>query len=511
VTSTAPARTALRLAVVGDTHYTNPAYHRRTLAGDPETSREAAGAHRHLRSTREALPWLIEDVRAARPDLVVQLGDTIQGHNDDVAGNQAELVEGLDFLRRIGRPLLFARGTHEGPTGGPADDVYRQHYLREIDRTLGEPPGTTGTSYALSVKGCRLIVLDYTTFQPGGAADHLLVEQLALGARRGERVLLFGHPPLVPTARPFFSRLEYAATVLARLSEAPVPVDAYFCGHTHNQSVSWHRVPRGAHPAAASVGRPPPPTAPAHTPADGDWWLPQLKGVPVGIPQQRPIPLEWVRPILPPSEDVRYEWGFLQGSYAGWFLVDVAGTGVRAQWRPIGAPPALDGGDPNATGEVAWEEAGRPGRAVPPPPVPRAAAPAWPIRPGDGRVTAVRLRAAGTGSNAPLHVRLNGRDVGVLGALQSFNAYLGMAVPDSCWGVLGPSNELLVEPTAAEERCLGGFVLEVTLRDGSVVRSQVSPEWYATADTWDSWQWATPGLRHVSPVEPLRIRLDFVD
>ncbi|CAA9233324.1 MAG: hypothetical protein AVDCRST_MAG77-1121 [uncultured Chloroflexi bacterium] len=62
-----------------------------------------------------------------------------------------------------------------------------------------------------------------TRFVPNGPADFLLQEQLAFDARRSERVLVCGHPPLVPTARSFFSRLEYGRTVLDRLADASAP------------------------------------------------------------------------------------------------------------------------------------------------------------------------------------------------------------------------------------------------------------------------------------------------
>ncbi|HXI18401.1 MAG TPA: metallophosphoesterase [Chloroflexota bacterium] len=483
---TAPDETRpLRIAIVGDTHYTNPAYHRTIPPHQARNPTFAAGVERHVRTTRDVLPLLLADVRACQPDLVIQLGDVVQGHCDDDEGNERELREALELLQGIGRPLLFARGTHEGPNGGPADAVYRECYLSEIARTMGERRQNLDTSYAYETMGCRIIVLDYTTFVPHGPGDHLLQEQLAIAAHRRERVLVCGHPPLVPIARPFFSRLEYARTVLDRLADASVPADAYFCGHTHNQVVTLHRM---------------------GTPANGetDWWLPQFQSVPVGDPAQPPVLLADVRALLPPADTYQYGWGYLQGSCPGWFLVEVTAAEVRTRWRLLGPP-----GEQGDAGEVRWRAAGQPELHAISPARQRAVVPEWPLRLGDGRAQAVQLRAAGMGSRAPHRVLLNGSDVGTLGPLEHFNSQQALAVPEAAWNTIGARNELVVEPAAAEERCLGGFVLEVTLAGGSIVRSTPTPELYATAGTWDGWQWVTPGLRHVGGMETLRIPLCF--
>jgi 3',5'-cyclic AMP phosphodiesterase CpdA len=189
----------MRLAIVGDTHYTNFAYHKEALAGRGRTPTAGAQITRRAWNTEHVLPRLVSEVRAAAPDLVIQLGDVNHGHTDDAAGDIAEFREALDYLRQIGRPLLFARGTHEGPSDGPVGDAYREIYLTEIARTLGVPRHGLDTSYGGSLGGVRLIVLDYTTFKRDGPADHLLQHHLAEGARVGERIVVCGHPPLIPS------------------------------------------------------------------------------------------------------------------------------------------------------------------------------------------------------------------------------------------------------------------------------------------------------------------------
>ena len=495
------ARPGLRIAVIGDTHYTNPAYHRTIPLHPARNPTFAAGVERHVKTTREALPLLLAEVRASAPDLVIQLGDVVQGHGDDDAGNERELREALELLQGIGRPLLFARGTHEGPNGGPADAVYRESYLGEIARTLGESRQGLDTSYAFEVSGCRIIVLDYTTFVAGGPADQMVQTQLAAAARRGERILVCGHAPLVPISRPFFSRLEYARPVFERLAGAPAPVDAYFCGHTHNQAATWHRMGIPA-PDSTSLAD----HSADHVTGGTDaspWWLPQFQSVPVGEPGAVPLPLEDVRPMLPPADSFRYGWGYLQGTCPGWFLVDVSSDEVRTRWQLLGARAG------QAAVEVRWRAAGQPELQGTLPAPQRPPMPEWPLKSGDPRVREVRLRAAGMSSRASHRVVLNGTPAGTLGPLEHFNALQSVVLPEAAWEGIGADNELRIEPAAAEARCLGGFVLEITLTDGGVVRSRPTQELYATAGTWDGWAWVTPGLRRTGATDPLHVALCF--
>lgn len=478
----------MRLAILGDTHYTNAAYHKEALAGRSRSPTARADVTRHAWTTEFVLPRVLGQVRAAAPDVVLQLGDVNQGHCDDAAGDVAELEEALAFFKRLDCPLLFARGTHEGRTGSAADAAYRRTFLTEIGRTLagfGNETEGLDTSYAVDLPGLRLIVLDYTTFARDGAADALLQRHLMEGARNGQRVFVCGHPPLIPIGRPFFSRLPYATTVRERIAASATSVDAYFCGHTHNQVVTMHRMDGGAR---------------------GEWWLPQLQGAPVGDPEAAPVALASVRGLLPAADTVRYGWGYLEDSCPGWFLVEVNKTGVRARWRLVSRPG-------EESGEVRWRDAGSAEVVSVPPPPREAALPSLPLVAGDARVKGVRLRAAGMGSQAPHAIWLNGVEAGRLPVLEYFDARQGVEVPDAVWPAVRDRNELVVMPAAegaAEERCLGGFVLEVTRVDGAVVRSAVEPALYVTSNKWEEWRWCTPGLRWMEPEAPITFGLDFV-
>jgi 3',5'-cyclic AMP phosphodiesterase CpdA len=90
-------RAGVTLAIIGDTHYANPAYHRQALAGQSNSPNLEAGVRRHLRTTQAVLPVLLDEVRAAAPDVVIQLGDVVQGHGDYDEANTRELHIRLRF------------------------------------------------------------------------------------------------------------------------------------------------------------------------------------------------------------------------------------------------------------------------------------------------------------------------------------------------------------------------------------------------------------------------------
>src|SRR5690606_31821708 len=63
--------------------------------------------------------------------------------------------------------------------------------------------------YAFIKANSLFIVLDYTTFQAEGEQAAFLEQQLETSAEY-DHVFIFAHPPLIPIARPFFSKGEFA-------------------------------------------------------------------------------------------------------------------------------------------------------------------------------------------------------------------------------------------------------------------------------------------------------------
>lgn len=95
-------------------------------------------------------------------------------------------------------------------------------------------------------------------------------------------------------------------------------VDAYFCGHTHNQSVSFHRMEK-----------------------DGSGFL-QLTGSAVGYPEMPTTGLDTYHRIADYGDgaDNQYLWGILEDSAPGFFMVEVDGEKTRSNGIPCMTRPS---------------------------------------------------------------------------------------------------------------------------------------------------------------------------
>ncbi len=108
----------LRFVVMGDTHYVQPESHYRALNGHPGGVTEYADITRNYWMTRHVLPKVISGIAALQPDFVIQTGDIMQGHCDEVSGGLREMGEALQMLDGLSAPLYFALGTHDGTVAG---------------------------------------------------------------------------------------------------------------------------------------------------------------------------------------------------------------------------------------------------------------------------------------------------------------------------------------------------------------------------------------------------------
>ncbi|MEF3305005.1 metallophosphoesterase family protein [Paenibacillus sp. GYB003] len=446
-------KTSLRFVVMGDLHYVQEQSHRQALNGKPKGVTEAADVARNLWMTRNVTPQVIREIAALRPDFVVQTGDVIQGHCDDEAGGLREMREAMELLEGLGAPVLFALGTHDGVVCKREEKQVTQFVYPAVGKALGTAPLTKGY-FRFERAGSLFIVLDYTTFAAGDGQERFIKD--ALGeSDRYEHVFLFAHPPLVCVGRPFFTHFDFVRTVLREA--AGHPVDAYFCGYTHNQVTTLHRV--------------------------GRYWLPQLKSSVLGYPDRAPVCLSDVRPLLPEPADCEYIWGYLEDSAPGWWEIEVSGETVRADWHVVGR---------GTVGRLAWRR-GEKAEVVRKPDFARTSG--LPL-PAAAEIRSVRIRAAGSNCQAPdaYRVRLNGTEVGAFGRLEYFDSRQSLEIGREHWHLLGRTNRLEVT-TGEEAMCIGGFVLEIETNDGTV-RSTIS-DYFANTDRWDRW-----GTRAVDKIAP---------
>jgi len=452
----------IRFAVIGDAHYVQPECHQKAFAGETTSVTELTDLRRNLPLSRAVIPKAIAEVNAAAPDFVIQTGDIIQGHCDNIYACTREMQEVLHLFSNLEAPMYLALGTHDGVHGQRDDAPIRELVLPHLSTLLGRHLATT--YYSFAVERSLFIVVDYATYASGDDQNRFLEQELKRG-QSFDHVFLFGHPPLIPVARLGFSDFAFARDLLSLLAQ--YPVDAYFCGHTHNQIASIHRV--------------------------GDGWLPQLKGTILGVTDEPGVPLESVRPLLPDPTTFEYGWGFLEDSAPGWWQVTVEDGVTRVEWRRIGR--GMDGA-------LVVRKGCKPEFVQRPTQTGTSLQPLPPL----AHVKSVRIRAAGNGcvTEDLYRITLNGRPLGALPWLEYFDCRRYLQLQEQHWPLLQRVNTITIT-TGEEPMCLGGVVMEVET-DAGIVRSAVSA-YYANDARWD--RWGAMPLHRVEPREIIAFELAF--
>ena len=453
---------AIRFAVMGDTHYVRPESHRNVLEHRIQRGpTDLEDVRRHQFMTKEVVPEVIRSIADVEPDFVLHTGDIIQGHHDSEEAGGREAAEAVELLKGLNAPVFLTLGTHDGT---PHSVTVSEHFLPTIGANLGEKHPRT--YYSFSTGGSLFVALDYTIFRADSEQARFIAETFSK-SKGYDHVFVFAHPPIFPIGRPFFSNLEFSSFLQETLQENRV--DAYFCGHTHNQVATIHEI--------------------------GKSFVPQLKSTILGYPDQPAIPLTDVRPTLVGSSEFQYLWGFLEDSAPSWWIVTVAGELVKAEWHVLGkgVQGVLTLGVDERP-QVIQEPALGESTILP--------------LPDSRTIRSVRLRVAGSGCRTKelYRVLLNGKEVGYLPTLDYFDCRQFLEIGESSWHLLRESNVLEVS-FGSEPMCVGGFVLEIETQNGDWVRSKPTPYYYANTSRWDDWH--TGNLRIVDHDHPVRATLRF--
>ena len=425
-------------AVLGDTHFVKEDSHYKALKlGWPGGVTEWNDLMRNGWISRSVMPKVLERIASQKVDLLLHTGDIIPGHCDSDDAQVLEMEHALELLDIAGAPFFFSCGSHDGSLGKNDDAALKRTLYPRISRQLGRE--CTRSYYAFSRLSCRFISLDYTTWDD---AQRDFLEGELRDAPPEEFVVVFGHPPVAPVARPFFTGDSYAGQVAELFSR--YQVHAYFCGHTHNHAASIHRF--------------------------GKNQTLQLMSTPLGFPDAMPTPLADVRPILPREGTFRYGWGFLEDTVAGWWRVTVEEDRLTAHWYSLGHD--LEGiAEVSRTGSAEFRQ------------VPAVESTYGPL-PDLSQVERARIRLAGSGTNgAELgETLLNGRPLRGCAPLVYFDSRQFIDIPAGDFDCIRKENTLSVE-LRKQGDSIGGAVIELLLRDGRIVRSGVSG-FYTTNDRY---------------------------
>jgi predicted phosphodiesterase len=299
-------------AVLGDTHYTAPDFKVASLL-------HQAG----------------EEVRRQHPEVafVCHTGDVVEGgsYETDAGGKKkfiladyGRMTSELNFALRdlreaFGKPVFVAAGNHD--KHDPGHKAFQEVVLSQIGQSLGLP--APRTFYAFRYGDSCFLFLDHAL--PDLREQAAFAEETLRAAEAGgvKHVFAFGHFPLWVIARAGFCSPALTDSLLPLLKKRPV--DAYFCGHTHNAAACARRF--------------------------GGSVVVQIQGISTGS-GHRLIPLDQVRSLLIPASETPYCWGYLEGGPMSYSLVRVDGTFVRVQWHVLGQGVMREYGW-NAPGQVA--------------------------------------------------------------------------------------------------------------------------------------------------------------
>lgn len=444
-------------AVVGDTHFLHSKFGQ--PAGDTGGSFRPLQVDQYLESVQYVLMPMMASLKAASPAFLVITGDLVEGHQDvELAFD--EIKEGLEFFEGYGIPLLFACGNRDRVEA--FDGVVRPYLGRWLGRTPHE------RFFFLDVAGCRLIFLDTPSWTRKGAQREWL--ELTLNGREAagiDRTFLFGHHPVWPLARAFFTNLDLHLDLPEILQEHPV--DAFFCGHTHNQNVLLHR----------TNGRP----------------VLQCMCASIGLSSEMPTPLDRVQDLLPYPRDVLTCWpGYLENTAPGWFIVNVGRTSVEASWHHLNR---------GVETRLVWH---RPGdlsafEKMDHPPDARL------IYDDLSHIRRASLRFCGWHAlRQDKQIFLNGMPVGSLPPANDY-APIRMDLPAECLEHLRMENRLEIQVPRNEACTLGNFLLEAVLPGGRFVRTRPTGEIFTWSDRWGAWN--SSFLMKMKPGRPATTLLCF--
>lgn len=300
---------------VGDVHYKIPEYH----------------------AAQHWVPQLASELDGldVKPEFIIQTGDFFQGNRGtDIAAEASFAFK--HFRETVKRPFFIAKGNHDT----------RQHYEREAFPLFSKGLGREiSTSYYSFDKGnSHFIMLDCTDED---LSDQLTWLENDLKAARAnsaiEHIFAASHYPLWIVARAGFTRSEFALPVASLM--AKYKVDAFFCGHTHNKSVSVRVI--DGQPVTQIMD------AAVVEPGRINLLAPFLKRVkesPENTFQPGMLPLEDVHQILVPPSELKYYWGYQEGSTTSYNVVTVKGKNVRVDWYTLGR---------GLTRSYAWDEPGK--------------------------------------------------------------------------------------------------------------------------------------------------------
>lgn len=246
---------------------------------------------------------------------IAQTGDFIHGGKDK---SEDELNFGLkDFVNKIKRPLYISKGNHD------QFDKYGEIVKPFFSEQLGQK--IIDTYYSFDYLNSHFIFLDCTDKSPEEQFQWLINDLKEKKRNLNiKHIFVFSHYPLWIVARLGFTDKSYSDRLISIFTD--FEIDSFFCGHTHNQTVTVRqfndrKITQLMSCVVVEQGR--------------------IKTLVPYIELENEdktefIPLEKVRKIFIPEDSLSYYWGYIEGGPSGYFVVNVNDNRVNVKFCSIG-------------------------------------------------------------------------------------------------------------------------------------------------------------------------------
>ncbi len=381
----------LKFAVLGDTHYCLNSTCRKL---DHQGALSDPGRYSLMRGNLIRFAAMI---RREKPDLLISTGDLIEGGFDD----HAEYAGATELFAPCAPEFFVTRGTHDRKQPCAFQTFERAH--------------------------CRFILLDYTVPHWNEEQKQAFRAALAQG-KSAERIFVFAHAPLYPWGREAFDNPVFRTDVEEILQHNPV--DVYFCGHTHNQSLSIHSGNRI-----------------------------QVMASSVGYDGPAVVALSRYHALRPRSPSDRLLWGIAEDSAPAFWIVELNGGRLVLRWHSLFSSA-------EAVQESRWLAAEC--RSVPP-----FAADEHSLTRSDcNQIRCGWLNLFSSEKEKPsgARVAVNGIPAGALPANGSCAARRFLMLPPEVLDSIGTENRITIGPIG-EKTAVVSASLELVLLDGRIIRS----------------------------------------
>ena len=420
----------MKFVVFGDLHYCTkddrPSLEatRKPLACLPDYLRYAAMEYTVRRP-------LFAMAKKENPEIVISTGDLIEGGANSVR----DMSEASACLQEIAPEVYRSPGSHD--IFPPRKKEYR----------------------VCRKEGNLFVLLDYMDW--GDEQREWLNRELDNG-KDAEHIFVFGHAPLYLFARHFFYSSGYAEDVAEILSR--YPVDVYFCGHTHNQTVSRHGT------------------------------MLQITGSSVGYPEAPAVPLEQFHVLAPSNRQTHFYWGFPDYQPGFWF-VETNGKSLRLKWTALYNSAELHIAERFTKPKVC---------------LPRIEPSFAELHESDFfqiHSAWLNIFSANKGKNDS-ELLFNGVSIGAIPENACYAARRFVLLPPDALATINQNNTLQIRFPHSEAFGIGSISLELLLLDGRRICSSVSPELFVYGSNPD-YRYANSYATQVAPGESTTISITF--